>query len=322
MFEPTHMRPKHQACTYVICAHNHPDAVMRLARVILTDVPDSRVVVHYSALSGPFPGGGDDRILNVENPVAVRWGTFSQMEMMLRSLELIRSSRLPREWIIMLSGQCYPARSLAELERMLSSSDVDAHFYFKRIEAGDRDLKERYTFNYRMVRDGPLPFPLNRRFFRGIINRLQARIRVKSTPRVAFVGLPKPRSIFDILPAVYFGTQWVTLSGNAADYIANAVKDQPELLDVYRGTLAPEESFFATLLLNGSRLRISNSALHYSDWSKKHAASPRSLLKADLPAIQESQKWFVRKIDPDTDDGLRNELDTLRSQQHRKEWLP
>jgi hypothetical protein len=293
---------------------------MRLARAILSDVPDSRVVVHYSALSGRFPLDRDDaRIVIVENPVAVRWGTFSQLEMMLRSFEQIRSSQLPSEWIIMLSGQCYPARPVAELERMLWASNVDIHFLFKRIEAGGRDSIERYTFDYRVVRDGPLPFPLNRRMIRGIINRLQPYIRLKSTPRIALAGVPKRRSIFDIVPAVYLGTQWITLSGRAADYIANTIRQHPELLDVYRGTLAPEESFFVTLLLNGSGLSTANATMHYSSWSKKHTASPRTLSMSDLPGIERSRKWFVRKIDPNVDDGLRDALDTLRLQQNQAE---
>ena len=303
----------HAPFTYVLLAHNHPAAVVRLARAILTEVPQSRIVVHYSALSGPFPDCSDERIIAVEHPAAVQWATFSQTDMMLRSLEQIRRSGLPNSWIVMLSGQSYPVRPLRAFEQMLSSCGADAYLWFRRIERSERDLFERYSFHYVPVGNGPLPFPFNVRCVRGVVNRMQPLVRVKSNPRAAFVGYRARRSIFDVVPNVYYGTQWLALSGKAADYITGAIHERPDLLDLYRRTSCAEESFFPTVLQNAPDLRTLNDDVHYTDWSTIRTGSPRSLLMKDLAAIERSDKWFARKIDPGADDGLRDALDAVRA---------
>ena len=298
--------------TYIILAHERPDAVLRLAGAILSEVPASRVLVHYSSLSGDFPDTRDERIRVVESPVAVRWGTFSQVEMMLRCLHEIRRQGLPDDWVVTLSGHCYPIRPLAELEQMLPSCAGDAYFWSRRIETCDRDLLERYTFDYRVVRHGPLPFPLSLRAVRGVINHAQPFIRLKSVSRIAFVGLRRRRSIPNLVPHVYFGTQWIALSRRAVGAIHEALARSPEVLEAYRGTMAPEESFFSTVLAADPSLRVVKADLHYVDWSTARTGSPRALSLTDLPAIERSEKWFARKIDLVRDDGLRDALDALR----------
>jgi hypothetical protein len=94
--------------------------------------------------------------------------------------------------------------------------------------------------------------------------------------------------------------------------IADTITQNPELVDVYRSTIAPEESFFSTILVNALGLRVLNVDLHYEDWSTIRTGSPRSLSVQDLRAIERSGKWFARKIDPRADDGLRDALDALR----------
>lgn len=300
------------AFTYVVLAHDRPEAVLRLAGTILEEVPESRILIHYSASSGPFPEARDARIMLVDSPIAVRWGTFSQTEMMLRSIHEVRRRGLPDAWIVMLSGRCYPARPLDDLEQMLLTCGGDAHFWLRRIEQSDRDLLDRYTFEYRVVADRPLPFPLSTRAARGIFNRLQPFVRLKSVPRIGFVGVRRRHSIKAMVPELYFGVQWIAISRRAVDALDDALARRPELLESYRGTIAPEESFFSTVLLNESRLRVIPTDLHYIDWSTKSTGSPRSLAMNDFEAIERSQKWFARKIDLEHDDGLRDALDRLR----------
>jgi hypothetical protein len=61
----------------------------------------------------------------VEPPSAVAWGEFSQLAMVLRLLEQV--SRTERfDWLVLISGQDYPVRPIAEIERSLGAADVDA----------------------------------------------------------------------------------------------------------------------------------------------------------------------------------------------------
>jgi hypothetical protein len=303
--------------TYAVFAHDKPNAVLRLAHTILGEVPESRVVVHYSASSGSFPKCSDARITSVENPAAVQYARYSMTDMMLRTFQQIRRDRFPNEWIINLSGQCYPVKPLEDLQRMLANSQADAILRNDRITRRDSKLHERYAFSYRVLRERPLPFPLNVRQVRGLVNRAQPFVRLKSMPRLSLVGFRAERTIYDLVPDVYHGTQWSVLSGTAADRLMQILEDDPELISVYQKSLCSDESLIATVLLNAPDLRVANSDVTFADWSGVKSSSPRTLSTKDLPAIERSGKWFARKIEPREHDGLRDALDELRARRQR-----
>ena len=177
----------------------------------------------------------------------------------------------------------------------------------------DHELHDRYAFRYRIVRRRGLPFPLSVRQIRGLINRTQPLLRVKSMPRASLLGTRAARSIFDFVPHVYFGTQWAALSATAVDRLLETLAQRSEWEALFAKSLFSEESLIPTLLLNTPGLRITNGDLHYTDWTRSKSSSPKSLTIRDLPQIERSGKWFARKIDPQHDDGLRDALDELRA---------
>jgi hypothetical protein len=303
------------ACVYLIVSHARPDDVARLARSIVRQSPGAYVLIHHDKNSGTFPAAelaGLPRVALVEDPVRVHWGTFSQVEAVLRSMRQLRRSDARFDWLVLISGQDYPARPIAEFERMLADSDADAFLTYDKILPSDRHLNDRYRFHYRRILGGPLPRLLRaKELYERVFNRVQPFVRIQTGPRGTFVGLRARPSIVDLSMPIYKGSQWWTITHQAFDVILDTIEQKPEFVQRYQGTLIPDESFFQTLILNSPQLTAANLSLHYVDW-RLGKASPAFLNRDDLWSIRNSKRWFARKIGTN-DGGLRDTLDALHA---------
>lgn len=303
------------SCTYLITAHTQPKAVARLAETLVRESKTARVFIHFDAKAGPFPVdliASTSRISVASRPVAVRWATFSQVEAVLESLKEMRSNPGLPDWVVLISGQDYPARNITDLETMLATCGRDAIFTYDRITAADRHLFDRYAFSYRRISESQLPRLLRAgQLYDQWFNRSQPIVRIQTGPRGTFVGR-RSRSIMDAGIPVYKGWLWFALSRAAIDAILKTLEIRPDFVAKFASTLSPDESFFQTLILNTPGLTSINAQLHYADWTQNQS-SPRFLTMPDLPAIVSSQQWFARKIDGVDDGGLRDALDRLRS---------
>ena len=79
----------------------------------------------------------------------------------------------------------------------------------------------------------------------------------------------------------------------------------------YRGTIAPSESFFATVLMNDPDLKVSGDDRRYVRFAPG-AANPDVLTSADLPELLASGAQFARKFDADVDARVLDALDERR----------
>jgi hypothetical protein len=302
------------ACVYLILAHTDPDSVLRLATTILAQSATAHILIHYDAKAGKFPVPADPsstRITIVEHPIRVEWGTFSQIEAIATSLQQLRRTGAPFDWVLLLSAQDYPVRPIADFEAMLATAATDAFITYDQITPQNRHLNDRYKFHYKRILPGPLPRIFRvREMYDRIFNRIQPFIRIQTGPRGTFLGRRVRPSILDLPNPVYKGWQWWAITHKVCDVILSTIEQNPEFVEKYNGTLIPDESFFQTLILNSPELKATNLALHYADW-QLGKASPAFLTFDNLPSIQASQRWFARKITTDNDGGLRNALDDL-----------
>jgi hypothetical protein len=304
------------ACVYLIVSHTRADGVARLAGSVVRQSPGAYVLIHHDKNSGTFPAAelaNLPRVALVEDPVRVHWGTFSQVEAVLHSMRQLRRSDARFDWLIVISGQDYPARPIAEFERMLADSDADAFLTYDEVLPSDRHLNDRYRFHYRRILGGPLPRLLRaKELYERVFNRVQPFVRIQTGPRGTFVGRRIRPSAMDMPMPLYKGWSWLTLGRRAADALLDTLHRQPELVERYRGTLCPDESIFHTVLVNTPGLTTRNASLHYADWQPGRTG-PRYLHFDDLGAIRASGRWFARKIDASDDRGLRDALDALCS---------
>jgi hypothetical protein len=304
------------SCTYLIASHTQPQGVSRLARIVVSESPTSSVFVHHDAGAGQLPLSLFEGLKNVSiapDPIAAQWGTFSLVDLVVRSLRQIRNSGSGCDWVVLLSGQHYPARSLRDFEHMLANCGADAIMSFERVMPSDRHLNDRYGFHYRRFLNGPLPRVLRaKRLYDTVFNRAQPFFRVQTDDRGSFLGWRPRNSVIDLDLPVYIGSQWWALSRAAVDAVLDAV-DNSDFVERYAGTLIPDESFFQTVIVNSRHLKSVKGTLHYETFPANRA-SPRFLTLSDLPAIRASAQWFARKIDAANDDGLSDALDVLRTE--------
>lgn len=303
------------SCTYLIASHTQLQGVARLARILSYESPAGCVFVHHDAKAGNIPSTLFDGIENVHvvhDPVAAEWGTFSLVDLVLRSLRQIWQTGKASDWVVFLSGQHYPTRPLRDFESMLATSNADAFMTFEPITKSDRHLNDRYRFAYRQFLKGHMPRLLRaRQLYDTFLNRAQPFFRIQSDRRGSFLGWRATETIFDREVQVYFGSQWWAMSRAAAEYVMEKCETDPEFVKCYAKSLIPDESFFQTLVVNSPELVAKNMELHFSKW-QLHSSSPSFLDISDLDSIRDSQQWFARKVNFSNDGGLCDALDTLR----------
>ena len=109
---------------YLVLSHRNPDQVLRLVRA-LAEGPASVVLVRHDqrvtglgAAQVEAAGG-----VLVDDGIELEWGGWSQLEVILAGLR--RAAEIRPDWALVLSGQDYPLRPMADIEADLAASDAD-----------------------------------------------------------------------------------------------------------------------------------------------------------------------------------------------------
>jgi len=216
-------------------AHGHPGQVAESVELITGADPDAWVVLHYDANSPPAEYGAltarlaaNERAVLVDDRVRCSWGKFELVEAALNGLRAMRERGISPDYVYLISGSCLPIRPLAELNRFL-----DEHAGTEFIEVQDEKWVtgglrlERFRYYF------PFGFQQNRTLFDYSV-KLQRRMRVN---RRFFGGL-QPR----------FGSQWWCLTWQTCQAILDYVIRNPGVIQYFRMTWIPDESFFQTLV--------------------------------------------------------------------------
>ena len=111
---------------YVVLSHRNPPQVLRLVRV-LAEGPSAQVLVRHDGRRSALPPAAIEAAGGraIEDDIDFEWGGPSQLELILACLGDARR-RLDPDWTLILSGQDYPLRRMAEIEADLDRSESDA----------------------------------------------------------------------------------------------------------------------------------------------------------------------------------------------------
>jgi hypothetical protein len=295
---------------YVVTSYHYPEQVLRLARTLRAGSPDAPLLIHHddrrSQLDvAALAGLGDVQL--VRPPTAVAWGWASHLDMLLRCFAWALE-RTPFDWLIMLSGQDYPIRPLAEIERNLMGSPYDG--YVEGIEVDPprwtRDeldeFSRRYFYRHRSIRN---PGPVLRR----AIATMRPALLVRDMPWGVVLGRRCATPFSPALPCRR-GGDWLSLSRRAVEVVVNSAQTMPELVRHYRQTIVPTESFPHTVLHAEPALRLSSDTRRFTLWPSR-SAHPALLRVADLDRILSSGADFARKFDATIDPIVMDELDRV-----------
>jgi len=283
--------------TYVVLSHQHPEQVLRLARTLRRGSPDCTIVLHHDDRRTRVDEAAL-RALNVERVLPsspVSWGGPTQLDAFLRSLQ--SALRADFDWLTVLSGQDYPIRPLAEIERGWRESGVDGFVESVPVEpppwsrASADEFARRYFYRYRQVRPPG-------RTLRRAVAATRPLLALREMPWGTLLGV---RRRGPGVP-VRRGGDWLTLSRRAVEVVTGG-----GLVNHYRRTVLPTESLPHTAL-HAAGLPLSGDTRRYTAWAPG-AAHPAMLGPGDLDAILASGADFARKFAPD--DPVLDELDRV-----------
>lgn len=255
---------------FFITSHKNPSQVVRLVNALKQSCPDAAILIHHDPAGAPLDQtqlftAQDVYLLN--DPIRVGWGEFSVVESELRGIEWLMQTGLNFDWLVLLSGQDYPLRPLAELQTHLDTASYDGFLeYFSINNPPDTIWNwnahsgiERYHYYYLTV--NPALKVLFFKLYR-LVN-WQPWLRVKAGRFGAKIAFKRRHSIFSNTFTCYAGSQWHTLNHRCVQYVYDFIKSNPKFIDYYRYTMVPDESFFQTILANNPDLKLCNENLRY-----------------------------------------------------------
>ncbi|MEO1070157.1 MAG: beta-1,6-N-acetylglucosaminyltransferase [Cyanobacteria bacterium J06638_6] len=298
---------------YLVASHTNPLQVARLAKQLCQASANTHILIHHDAAGQPLDEGligYQNRVNLFPEPIKVQWGGFSVVEMELRCISWLLDNAVEFDWLVLLSGQDYPIQPLSRLEGLLANTSQDGFIdYFPANSPPptqwnwDKHLSlERYWFRYYTV-PAQLKW-LFRKLYRPV--NWNPWLRLKGGRFGAKIALRRRTTPFDSTFQCYGGSQWHILNRRCVKYIQHFVDTCPDIVEYYRHTLVPDESFFQTILVNNPDLKLCNDNLRYISWTPPY---PAVLQNQDFDALMSSGKYFARKFDAAVDTEILDRLD-------------
>jgi hypothetical protein len=280
---------------YIISAYKRPDLLARLVRRL----GDAPIAIHIDRKSDIFDQvksyvGGLPNVTLLPRHVC-HWGLIGHVDASLEGMKWFRGT--DRQYAVLLTGQCYPVKPPAEIERDLN----DLH---------GRSIIETIRF----------PVPKWMQYENGGYTRLDRfHLKIGRRPRPRWIKLWNRRPPYGLHP--HGGNGYWCLSRQAIEYILDYVAAHPGLRRYFRTTFVPDEMVFQTILANSPlKDTIVSADVHYIDWSCG-GPNPVVFEHKHLPDVLASGAWFARKFD---DHGVLDALDALRDDPARvwpqSEW--
>jgi len=302
---------------YYLQTHTAPGQIVRLAGLIKASSPDSFVLISHDAAAPPL----DDQRLAAMPGVHVLtepggYGDFSHLDRYFAAVDWLDEHGVEYDWMENISGQDYPLKPIAEIERTLASTPVDGYLRYAPVfGAGashplrlcapfDADMRYRYRYWW-LGR----PTPAKQRWLRPVMaaNLVQPWLRVS----LAFstVGVRRRNPVFGDDMPLYGGWFFCTLSAPAVRYARDFARDHPEAVRQLRTVLAPEEVYLQTVLVNSGKFTFDPDPKRYIDMTGSRNNHSKVLGTADLDAMLASGAHWARKFDPARDDAVLDLLD-------------
>jgi hypothetical protein len=303
---------------YFLQTYKNLPHIQRLVGRIKEERPDACVVISQNASvlridPALFAGLSDVHVTHVEQ---VQRASFSLVQPYLDLVDWLLRRGATFDWVVNLSGQCYPARSLFALEEKLACDDADGYCsYFDAFVPSPenpwplREARHRYLYHYQVLWNDLAAWP--RRLLslpRRVVNNLQPFVRLDTSYGLRLGRRASP-VIFGEAFRCYGGSYFMALSRRCVEYLARFLREHADVVDYFRRVLMPDETFLHTALANNPELRLRNENLFYINWRGGRLGSPRVLGAEDYPAIVASGAYFARKFDGTHDDQILDLLD-------------
>ena len=269
---------------YLIQAHNNVAQLERLLAAL--DGPDVSFFVHIDKKVdiGPFAHLAAPNVALTAPRVAVYWGDFSQVEATLALIAAALASPAGAQRLVFLSGADYPIRSSAEIGRFFADRP-QAEFIntvAMPADAMGKPISRLTRFH---------PRPSAPRVVRGL-QKVMMRVGL----------LPRERDYRQHLGGLqpYGGSSWWALTRATCEHILRFVEQKPSVVEFFKHTGCPDESFFQTIVGNTEAAANVVPNLTYTVWAPG-AASPEYMSEKHLPILREAARTRITTSFGETD---------------------
>jgi Core-2/I-Branching enzyme len=273
-----------------VLSHRDPSLLHRLIRRI-HEGHNTVALVHHDPRGVPHGLALSDRTLLVPDPAPCDWGRMNLAQGVLRLLD-VTSRMIPDfSWLLVISGQDYPAQSLRRTEDELAETEADAYVRWFPVSADPGDDFHPWQARCR--------------------TRYLQRIRIPGSRR----SVPWHRlSPFHESLRLYIGDQWVNLRASAVDHVLEQRARMAQVERYLSRCSVPDEALLPTLLLNDAHhLKIVGDRKRYIHWVEGNS-SPELIGPEDLPALNAGGDFFARKFDSRLTPEVLDRLDELAGQ--------
>jgi hypothetical protein len=302
---------------FVIQSHTLLPQLSRLLRVLSAGCQDKFIIISHDGDLPPVEAIAQEYGVQTVLRSEGGRGRFGLLGSYLSALKYISKNRIQYDWLMLLSGQDYPVRSLAEFEDVLAKTPHDGYFWhfdaFKPTASGPiawsfEEAEGRYLFQYRLLKT-------KLSFVERALLRYPRLLTAKSSNWRLHTsyGFSVGRRATDIPFTDNFkcfgGAYSHILRKRAVDEILRFVAERPDIVRYFELTMQPDEALIPTILCNNKDFDISPEDLRYYDFSSGRLGHPKILTKFDLPLIDSGNFFFARKFDLRRDVALFDELD-------------
>ena len=302
---------------YYLQTHTGPAQIAHLVELIKRGSPESVVVITHDQ-NGPKLDTTRLAALPGVHVLLVPagYGDFSHVDRYFAAVDWLDEHGIEFDWMENLTGQDYPLRPIAEIERVLSSTEADGFLQYAPVfpsrtptdvdwGSGPEyclcspfDAAMRYDFRHWRV---GMPTLTKQRLLRPLmaIDWMQPWLRLSLG--FSSIGVRRRRTLFSTDFICYGGSFFSSLSARCVQYVRAFARDNPDIEAFFRTTLAPDEVFFQSVLVNSGKFRLVPDSKRYIDFTKSRNNHCKVLGVRDLRAMLASGAHWARKFDPARD---------------------
>lgn len=270
---------------YCLLVHKNPAQVARLLRALWD--PDHVFYVNvFRAQMRQAQAEWARAFVPLQSPqlhivyrYGAGWATFKCVAATLDAMRWFR--RTGYDYLVNLTGQCYPIQPREEIQRRLAQS-TQTHLEAKD-DSDDLLRIRRYTHKVFIL-------PISEHGMAFLYPRIRKELPDGMRP--------------------YGGSAYFCMRKEHVAFVLDYVDHHPALKKFYRNAADPDETFFQAILMN-SPVRdqvMTTENFRYIDWPPD-ATTPKILTMADLPAIRKSGMLWARKFDINVDARVLDEID-------------
>lgn len=227
----------------------------------------------------------------IENRIVCKWGTFSLIEATIEIFKSITSfmdlhNKKADYHSVLLSGEDYPIKSNVEIHNTLKKNIKHSFInywklpYAKWWDGGLYRFDSLYYFNFQNKS----------------LNKYTNKI-IKSLKLFHLIPNNRIKKSFPNFN-IYGSSQWLILNKLMLNSLLIILEEQKKMKSIFRYTLAPDETYFSSLLLNYSKEKenIINRNLTFVKFIGNNS-SPEYLNIQDIKNLKNSNYLFARKFD-------------------------